>query len=751
MIFRKMLFNLLILLMMPLLISFGSSPLIKAQSPQDNTGVLRFVANGEDFVRRGFTSKDGWDITFEEVLVNITAVTAVQSWPPFDPDLNNRYSVQAAATLEDSYLVDLAKGGVSAGPILIDEIEARAGRYNALRWRTVPAAEGELAGYAMRLKGTAEQDGQSIAFTIGLETGYDNRCGAYIGHDRKGILQPGETAEMEMTFHFDHIFGDAELPADDNLNELAPGFAPFASVAENGVIDLDLTTLAETLPKDELQPVLDILPTLGHTGEGHCAYFALGELAFTANGEDFIRQGFTSKDGWDLSFDKVLVNLTGVTAYQANPPYEPDQEIGLTPEYAVSLTDSYVVDLAEGEENAASLLVETVPTRAGRYNALHWQMTPATDGELMGNSILLVGTAEKDDQSINFNIGIDESYSNTCGDFVGDERKGILQPGAAAEVEMTFHFDHIFGDGQLPVNDSLNKLAPGFKPFAAVAEDDSLEVSLSELESLMPEDQYQRLLDILPTLGHTGEGHCLHDQVGSLAFTANGEDFVRQGFTSKDGWNLSFDKVWINLTGVTAYQANPPYDPEQMDADIEAEQVVQLAGEYAVDLAMGEKNVAPIPVGEVIAPAGRYNALSWQIVPATAGEMTGYSLLITGVAEKDDDLLPFTIGIEESYSNLCGEYVGDTRKGILAADDAADLEMTFHFDHIFGNADLSPHDSRNRRAPGFEPFAAVAENGVIETDLAALVDALAPQVYQGLVDTLSTLGHTGEGHCFYGP
>jgi len=241
-----------------------------------------------------------------------------------------------------------------------------------------------------------------------------------------------------------------------------------------------------------------------------------------------------------------------------------------------------------------------------------------------------------------------------------------------------------------------------------------------------------------------------NDDTGTLEFTANGEDFVRQGFTSKDGWNISFDNIWVNLTDITAYQSNPPYEPE-MENNIEAEQIIQLPDNYVVDLAAGDANADPISVDRVTAPAGRYNALSWQMVPATDGDLAGYSLIMAGTAEKDGETLNFTIGVEESYSNLCGEFVGDERKGILAADNAADLEMTFHFDHIFGNGDLPADDSLNELAPGFEPFASVAENDVIDTDLAALAAALPEDNYQILLDILPTLGHTGEGHCFYGP
>ena len=47
-----------------------------------------------------------------------------------------------------------------------------------------------------------------------------------------------------MTFHFDHIFGDAEMPLDDDLNALAPGFDPFAGVAGgSGTLQIDMSEL----------------------------------------------------------------------------------------------------------------------------------------------------------------------------------------------------------------------------------------------------------------------------------------------------------------------------------------------------------------------------------------------------------------------------------------------------------------------------------------------------------------------------
>ncbi|MEO0407944.1 MAG: DUF4382 domain-containing protein, partial [Cyanobacteria bacterium P01_A01_bin.135] len=114
----------------------------------------------------------------------------------------------------------------------------------------------------------------------------------------------------------------------------------------------------------------------------------------------------------------------------------------------------------------------------------------------------------KDGESLPFTIQLDPEYSYTCGEFVGDTRKGILDPDGQAEVEATFHFDHVFGDGDAPADDPINTGAVGFGPFAELAEADGLEVDMATLEeSLSPED-YSKLEEALLGLGHVGEGHC---------------------------------------------------------------------------------------------------------------------------------------------------------------------------------------------------------------------------------------------------
>lgn len=224
-----------------------------------------------------------------------------------------------------------------------------------------------------------------------------------------------------------------------------------------------------------------------------------GMLQIRANGEDFVRQGFVSKDGWNISFDHLYVTLTDVVATQTNP----------NGEVSVVLDTVKTVDLAAGDENADSILVhEFTQAPAGYYNGLSWKMVEATSGPARGYVLVMKGTAIKGSQVIEFAIAIDREYAYTCGEFVGEQRKGILSPGGTAEVEATFHFDHIFGDGDAPPDSEINTGALGFAPLAALANNGRLEVDLATLkQSLSPQDD-RKLKKTLVSLGHVGEGHC---------------------------------------------------------------------------------------------------------------------------------------------------------------------------------------------------------------------------------------------------
>jgi len=218
---------------------------------------------------------------------------------------------------------------------------------------------------------------------------------------------------------------------------------------------------------------------------------ATGKLQLYANGEDFVRQGFVSKDGWSINFDHVYITLSDVTAYQTDPAYDPHSETDIEGKVTVTLDKVYTIDLAEGDESAPPILVdELLDVPVGHYNAISWEMARAESGPADGHSLVMIGTAEKEGQTIDFTISIDEECEYNCGEYVGDERKGILEEGGTADMEMTFHFDHIFGDAELPADDGLNLGAVGFEPFAEDAESGTV-IDMTEMH-----------------LGHVGEGHC---------------------------------------------------------------------------------------------------------------------------------------------------------------------------------------------------------------------------------------------------
>jgi hypothetical protein len=248
------------------------------------------------------------------------------------------------------------------------------------------------------------------------------------------------------------------------------------------------------------QPQVEVPTEAAGSGE-------TGTLEIRANGEDFVRQGFTSKDGWQVDFEHLYINFADVTAYQTDPPYDPQAGETFKPIAEVSLDGVKTIDLAEGDENADPLLVGKVEAPAGRYNALSWQMVAAEDGAAAGYPMVMQGTATKGGETVNFAISVNEPLGFSCGDFVGDERKGIVG-GDAGDLEATFHFDHLFGDGDAAPEEEINTGALGFDPLAAIAQNGELTADLEDLEAQLSPEDYTKLLEILPSLGHVGEGHC---------------------------------------------------------------------------------------------------------------------------------------------------------------------------------------------------------------------------------------------------
>ena len=238
---------------------------------------------------------------------------------------------------------------------------------------------------------------------------------------------------------------------------------------------------------------------------------------------------------------------------------------------------------------------------------------------------------------------------------------------------------------------------------------------------------------------------------GTLALVANGEDFVRRGFVSKDGWQINFDRLYVNFSNATAYSTESSFEPQKGDNkdSIEYQNKAEFINTAeTVDLAEGEADAEPIVVAQKSVPTGFYNALTWKLSTADADSpIAGSTIALQGQATKDGETINFDLGFNQPGEYICGEFVGEDRQGIVAADDPGQVEATFHFDHIFGDADTPAEDALNQDALGFAPLAKLASNGSLQLTEAELAERLSESEYQQLTEAVSGLGHVGEGHC----
>jgi hypothetical protein len=252
----------------------GTAKSTKAKDPASTAGIsaqpgsIVFTANGEDFVRRGFVDRQGWSISFENLYINIVEPVA------YVPDGDRE------VVLQGSHWIDLAQGGPDAEPIVIGTVDGvTPANYQSLRFALRRASGGPFAGSTIVMIGTAERDGVGVPFTIRLdeEIVFDGRDG-YVGEELKGLLQPGSTTEVEMTFHFDHVFGDHEAGMDDHINTGSVGFDFFYTFAGGGAVEVSQGEMKDAAG---YQNLIQALWTLGHLGEGHCEVSqqsSLGEL-----------------------------------------------------------------------------------------------------------------------------------------------------------------------------------------------------------------------------------------------------------------------------------------------------------------------------------------------------------------------------------------------------------------------------------------------------------------------------------------
>lgn len=223
-------------------------------------------------------------------------------------------------------------------------------------------------------------------------------------------------------------------------------------------------------------------------------------------------------------------------------------------------------------------------------------------------------------------------------------------------------------------------------------------------------------------------------QRGTLQRYANGEERLQTGWTTKEGWKLQFDHVYLTLGTVTAYQTNPPFDPEAGDRPASEVNVV-FSDPMTLDLVSDQRPL----VGSAAVAVGHFNALEWQTLAP--------SLELVGTAQRGDVRVPFDMTLDQPLAFVCGDYIGDQRKGIVAANGAADVEIPLQFDPLFGDGAEPATAEINRDAVGFDPFAAIATPEGVTVDWTGLQQKLSPQDFETLRKSLSSLGHVGEGHC----
>lgn len=248
-------------------------------------------------------------------------------------------------------------------------------------------------------------------------------------------------------------------------------------------------------------PQVQNTPNIAQIGE-------IGTVKFQANGKDFVRKGLVSKDGWTIKFDHVYLNFVDAMAYQADPPYNAETGTQPNAKTNISLVVKKTVDLAEGDDTAQAIIVNEVPAPAGKYNAISWNLRKGIDGAIADQVMVIEGVATKGDQEVPFVLKFDREMQFICGDYVGEEPKGILQPGGTTNLEATFHFDYLFGDENKNATEELNSKALGFQPLAAMAENGQLVADLSTLKQKLSEADYQKLIEILSNIAQVGEGDC---------------------------------------------------------------------------------------------------------------------------------------------------------------------------------------------------------------------------------------------------
>ena len=241
--------------------------------------------------------------------------------------------------------------------------------------------------------------------------------------------------------------------------------------------------------------------------------------------------------------------------------------------------------------------------------------------------------------------------------------------------------------------------------------------------------------------------------VGKLSFYADGGDAAREGLFSVDGWQITFEHVWVNVSEFTAYQEPIDSDdaakhfghPHEDIPDEAAHETLPVTD--MIDLVAGD---APVWIDEIgDAPAGNYNFVNFTIEQAGQGDFAGYAMVLSGVAHKGSRVVNFDIPIAyEMRFTECEHHADDPHAGVVESGGEGQVTLTMHLDHLFGDGfgNESKHQV-NTIALGFEPFAQAAQAYDGQIDMIPAKDLLSPDLYAVFLAALEASGHAGDGHC----
>ncbi|MBZ0270715.1 hypothetical protein K8I61_01665 [bacterium] len=238
---------------------------------------------------------------------------------------------------------------------------------------------------------------------------------------------------------------------------------------------------------------------------------------------------------------------------------------------------------------------------------------------------------------------------------------------------------------------------------------------------------------------------------GDLDFVIDGGAELRGEITSKDGWRLVWDHVYVHLTDVVAWRADiAKHAGETHDGDAgEAgdEHVSPPVNDFYVELTKAAEPSVFITAGGV--PAGRYGMIEFNLSPDTPkhgdDDVFGNAFTILVDADKDEEHLFLTVTVRDAYEFLdCGP---NPDVAPVTPESAGQAVVGIDASPIFGNVNLAGDDPLNEASIGFQPFADAATTEVLVVKHHDLHDTLGDDLAERFLDSLALAGRTGAARC----